>query len=77
MGAKGAVAIIHRNHPDPVQAEADYVEAFANPFPAARRGFVDDVIVPSTTRTRICEDLEMLATKEQKNPWKKHGNIPL
>ena len=40
-------------------------------------GFVDDIIEPSTTRKKICDDLELLDTKEQKNPWKKHGNIPL
>lgn len=40
-------------------------------------GFVDDIIEPRTTRNRICEDLDMLATKDLKNPWRKHGNIPL
>jgi len=40
-------------------------------------GFVDDVILPSTTRRRICEDLELLRNKKQTNPWKKHANIPL
>ena len=40
-------------------------------------GFVDDVIEPSTTRKKICDDLELLDAKKQKNPWKKHGNIPL
>lgn len=44
---------------------------------AAQRGFVDDIIEPINTRRHICEDLDVLETKELKNPWKKHGNIPL
>ncbi|XP_048398710.1 propionyl-CoA carboxylase beta chain, mitochondrial [Stegostoma tigrinum] len=77
MGAKGAVQIIFKGKGNEVEAEAEYVETFANPFPAAVRGFVDDIIEPATTRLRICRDLEMLANKKQTNPWKKHGNIPL
>ncbi|XP_078419737.1 propionyl-CoA carboxylase beta chain, mitochondrial isoform X2 [Cetorhinus maximus] len=77
MGAKGAVQIIFKGKGNEVKAEAEYVETFANPFPAAVRGFVDDIIEPATTRKRICRDLEMLANKKQTNPWKKHGNIPL
>ncbi|XP_041035453.1 propionyl-CoA carboxylase beta chain, mitochondrial isoform X2 [Carcharodon carcharias] len=77
MGAKGAVQIIFKGKGNEVKAEAEYVETFANPFPAAIRGFVDDIIEPATTRKRICRDLEMLANKKQTNPWKKHGNIPL
>ncbi|XP_068607860.1 propionyl-CoA carboxylase beta chain, mitochondrial [Brachionichthys hirsutus] len=77
MGAKGAVRIIFRGKENQAEAEAEYVEKFANPFPAAVRGFVDDIIEPSTTRRRICEDLEILASKKQTNPWKKHANIPL
>uniref|UniRef100_A0A8C4YEU0 Propionyl-CoA carboxylase beta chain, mitochondrial n=1 Tax=Gopherus evgoodei TaxID=1825980 RepID=A0A8C4YEU0_9SAUR len=75
MGAKGAVQIIFRGKE--TDAEAEYVNKFANPFPAAVRGFVDDIIEPSTTRVRICRDLEVLASKMQSNPWKKHANIPL
>uniref|UniRef100_A0A8B9D099 Propionyl-CoA carboxylase beta chain, mitochondrial n=2 Tax=Anser TaxID=8842 RepID=A0A8B9D099_9AVES len=75
MGAKGAVQIIFRGKE--TDAEAEYVEKFANPFPAAMRGFVDDIIQPSTTRTRICRDLDVLASKTQSSPWKKHANIPL
>ncbi|XP_073216329.1 propionyl-CoA carboxylase beta chain, mitochondrial isoform X3 [Lepidochelys kempii] len=75
MGAKGAVRIIFRGKE--TDAEAEYVNKFANPFPAAVRGFVDDIIEPSTTRIRICRDLEVLASKTQSNPWKKHANIPL
>ncbi|CAI9618620.1 unnamed protein product, partial [Staurois parvus] len=79
MGAKGAVQIIFRGKQNQAEAEAEaeYVEKFANPFPAAVRGFVDDIIQPSTTRMRICRDLEVLASKQQVNPWKKHANIPL
>jgi propionyl-CoA carboxylase beta chain len=76
MGAKGAVEIIFRGK-DVEKQTADYTYKFANPLIAARRGFLDDVITPSTTRTRLCQDLEVLATKEKSNPRKKHGNIPL
>lgn len=44
---------------------------------AAQRGFVDDVIEPTTTRQRLCEDLELFRTKKLERPWRKHGNIPL
>ena len=77
MGAKGAVEIIFRQQKDRTQAEQEYMHKFANPLPAAQRGFVDDVIVPSTTRRRIIHDLELLEGKELRNPSKKHGNIPL
>ncbi|KAK7904042.1 hypothetical protein WMY93_016649 [Mugilogobius chulae] len=77
MGAKGAVQIIFRGKENQAEAEAEYVEKFANPFPAAVRGFVDDIIEPATTRKKICRDLEVLASKQQTNPWKKHANIPL
>ncbi|XP_055352388.1 propionyl-CoA carboxylase beta chain, mitochondrial-like isoform X2 [Paramacrobiotus metropolitanus] len=77
MGAKGAVAILHRGAKDLSQVEADYVKAFSNPFPAAVRGFVDDIIEPRTTRYRINRDLDLLQTKKLSNPPKKHGNIPL
>merc|ERR1711931_258868 len=65
MGAKGAVQIIFRGKENQAEAEAEYVEKFANPFPAAVRGFVDDIIEPSTTRKRICRDLAVLASKKQ------------
>ncbi|CAM9141124.1 unnamed protein product, partial [Lampetra fluviatilis] len=77
MGAKGAVQIIFRGSADQAEAEAEYSEKFANPFPAAVRGFVDDIIRPATTRQRLCRDLDALSTKSLKNPHKKHGNIPL
>ncbi|KAI9004092.1 carboxyl transferase [Gaertneriomyces semiglobifer] len=77
MGAKGAVEIIFRNVADKTQAEAEYVAKFANPLPAAQRGFLDDIIEPSQTRKRVIEDLAVLKSKQLKNPWKKHGNVPL
>jgi propionyl-CoA carboxylase beta chain len=57
--------------------DSRYVEKFANPFPAAERGFVEDIIQPSLTRKIIAHDLRVLRTKSLTNPWKKHGNIPL
>lgn len=77
MGAKGAVSILHRGAKDLQKYEEEYIEKFGNPFPAAIRGFVDDIIEPRETRRRICQDLENLADKKLTNPWKKHGNIPL
>eukprot|EP00026_Physarum_polycephalum_P006460 Phypoly_transcript_06503.p1 GENE.Phypoly_transcript_06503~~Phypoly_transcript_06503.p1 ORF type:complete len:546 (+),score=129.74 Phypoly_transcript_06503:131-1768(+) len=76
MGAKGAVEIIFRGKDTAVQ-EALYTEKFANPLPAAQRGFIDDVITPQNTRQIICQDLLMLRDKHLSNPVKKHGNIPL
>ncbi|OMJ09686.1 Propionyl-CoA carboxylase beta chain, mitochondrial [Smittium culicis] len=79
MGAKGAVEIIFRNKSgsSKEEAEAEYIDKFANPLPAATRGFLDDIILPSTTRQRIAEDLEILSTKKLANPWRKHSNMPL
>jgi propionyl-CoA carboxylase beta chain len=81
MGPKGAVEIIFREEKgDPVKLaarEQEYRETFANPFIAGRRGFIDDVIMPSETRKRICRSLAMLRDKKLDNPWRKHGNIPL
>jgi propionyl-CoA carboxylase beta chain len=76
MGAQGAVKIIFRGKQSK-DREEEYVDKFANPFPAAIRGFVDDIIEPNTTRQRICRDLELLTNKKLKNPKKKHANIPL
>ncbi len=53
------------------------MEKFSNPFPAAVRGYVDDIIEPRTTRRRLCQDFELLEGKKQINPWKKHANMPL
>eukprot|EP00834_Sanchytrium_tribonematis_P006165 NODE_429_length_7612_cov_0.787968.p7 type:complete len:194 gc:universal NODE_429_length_7612_cov_0.787968:5756-6337(+) len=77
MGAKGAVEIIFRKDKNIAQQEKEYTEIFANPLPAAQRGFLDDVIMPKTTRHRVIKDLKILRNKQLKNPWKKHGNIPL
>uniref|UniRef100_A0A673TSU8 Propionyl-CoA carboxylase beta chain, mitochondrial n=1 Tax=Suricata suricatta TaxID=37032 RepID=A0A673TSU8_SURSU len=65
MGAKGAVEIIFKGHENVEAAQAEYINKFANPFPAAVRGFVDDIIQPSSTRTRICSDLDVLASKKE------------
>ncbi len=81
MGPKGAVEIIFRaDLGDEAAIEArteEYREKFANPFVAASRGFIDDVIQPATTRQRLCRALAMLRGKQLQNPWKKHDNIPL
>lgn len=85
MGADGAVNIIFRRElaqaddPDARRAElvAEYSERFANPYAAARRGYIDDVIEPSQTRPRLINALNMLQNKRDNNPPKKHGNIPL
>ena len=81
MGAKGAVEIIFRadaKDPETIAArEAEYKARFANPFVAASLGYIDDVIMPHGTRRRVVRALRSLRTKELRNPWKKHDNIPL
>lgn len=81
MGPKGAVEIIFRedigDQEKIAQRTEEYRQKFANPFVAGHRGFIDDVILPSETRTRICRSLSMLRNKQLDNPWRKHGNIPL
>jgi propionyl-CoA carboxylase beta chain len=81
MGAKGAVEIIFRSDVgDATKIAArteEYRQKFANPFVAANRGFIDDVIMPHGTRRRICRALATLETKKLENPWRKHGNVPL
>ena len=81
MGAKGAVEILYRSDLDDsefVAARTDEYEArFANPFIAAERGFIDEVILPHSTRRRVCRALAALRTKKLSNPPKKHNNIPL
>ncbi len=81
MGPKGAVEIIFREElDDPAAIEARteaYREKFANPYVAAQRGFIDDVIRPHNTRFRVARAFETLRNKTLENPWKKHGNIPL
>ncbi len=85
MGPEGAVNIIFRKEisqaEDPAQRRAEmvteYREKFANPYVAASRGYIDDVIEPHETRPRLINALEMLSNKRDSNPPKKHGNIPL
>ena len=81
MGPKGAVEIIFREDAsDPEKIEQrtqEYREKFANPFIAGSRGYVDDVILPRETRSRVCRSLNMLKNKSISNPWRKHGNLPL
>jgi len=85
MGADGAVNILYKReieaaeNPDAARAAkiAEYREMFANPYVAAQRGFIDEVIVPRQTRARLIRALAALDTKRDRNPPKKHGNIPL
>jgi len=79
MGAKGAVEIIFRGKTADEIAErtAEYEARFANPFVAASKGFIDEVIQPHSTRRRIALGLRKLRNKALENPWKKHDNIPL
>jgi propionyl-CoA carboxylase beta chain len=85
MGPKGAVEILFKKEiadaDDPTAAMnarvTEYTEKFANPYIAAAHGFVDDIIDPRETRPRLIDALESLAGKRDKNPAKKHGNIPL
>jgi acetyl-CoA carboxylase carboxyltransferase component len=85
MGAQGAVRIIHRREPaaadDPAAEEqtptAENDPTFNNPYRAAARGFVDDIIEPGETRRLLIRSLELLRTKREERPQRKHGNIPL
>ncbi|PIR32133.1 MAG: methylmalonyl-CoA carboxyltransferase [Alphaproteobacteria bacterium CG11_big_fil_rev_8_21_14_0_20_44_7] len=77
MGPKGAVEIIFRGEKDMDARAEEYKEKIANPFIAASRGYLDDVIRPQNTRSRICRALTILENKDEKNPWKKHDNLPL
>ncbi len=85
MGPQGAVEIIYRKQideaedPDATKARfiEEYKNKFANPYIAAERGYIDDVIAPRSTRRRLIDGLEMLRNKVVNNPRKKHGNIPL
>jgi acetyl-CoA carboxylase carboxyltransferase component len=85
MGPDGAVSVVFRKEmeqaKDPVKRKKelvdDYREKFANPYVAAERGYIDDIIEPSETRPRLINALEMLQNKHDSNPAKKHGNIPL
>jgi propionyl-CoA carboxylase beta chain len=81
MGPKQAVEIIFRadigDADKLAEREAEYKAHFANPFVAASRGYIDDVIMPHGTRRRIARALKSLRGKKLDNPWKKHDNIPL
>jgi propionyl-CoA carboxylase beta chain len=85
MGPDGAVNILYRREMDAAADPAalkdekvrEYREKFANPYAAAERGYVDEVIEPRDTRRRLIQSLEVLHSKRDGNPPKKHGNIPL
>lgn len=85
MGPDGAANIIFKKDidaaDDPVKARAEkiqeYKDEFATPYKAAERGYVDDVIEPAHTRIRLIDALDMLSSKKEQRPPKKHGNIPL
>jgi propionyl-CoA carboxylase beta chain len=82
MGPEGAVAILYKRElggdaEKKKEKVAEYVEKFANPYVAARRGFVDEIIEPSETRRKLIQAFAFAATKRDKLPPKKHGNIPL
>jgi len=81
MGAKGALEILYRQELGDKkkieQRTTEYEKRFANPFVAAEKGFIDEVIAPSSTRKRICRAFAALQGKKLTNPWKKHDNIPL
>ena len=85
MGAKGAAEIIFKKEiataKNPkekwLEKEAEYAEMFANPYRAAERGIIDEVILPKETRSRLVSGFKMLENKTEKIPNKKHGNIPL
>jgi propionyl-CoA carboxylase beta chain len=81
MGAKGAAEILYRaelSDKDKIAARIkDYQDRFGNPFIAAERGYIDEVIMPNNTRYRVARALNMLRNKQLETPWKKHDNIPL
>ena len=81
MGARGAVEIIFRKDIENAERIAEhtkgYEERFLSPFVAAERGYIDDVIMPHSTRRRVSRSLRLLRNKQLENPWKKHDNIPL
>jgi propionyl-CoA carboxylase beta chain len=85
MGAKGAAEIIFKREIDASESkeealkekEKEYSDLFANPYRAAERGFIDEVILPEETREKLIAAFKMLENKAVNNPRKKHGNIPL
>jgi propionyl-CoA carboxylase beta chain len=85
MGAEGAVGILYRRELGEAQDKeaarksrvVEFEEKFANPYIAAQRGFVDEVIEPAQTRPKLIRALSLLENKRDTNPPRKHGNIPL
>ena len=81
MGSEGAVNILYRREIASAEEReakiAEYRERFANPFVAAERGYIDDVIEPHETRAKVIRALDLLRGKTDTMPRKKHGNIPL
>ncbi|MBU1680323.1 MAG: methylmalonyl-CoA carboxyltransferase, partial [Bacteroidetes bacterium] len=88
MGPKGAIEVLHAKELSEfkdeterakfaAEKEKEYKDKFANPYVAAKYGYIDDVIEPRNTRFRVIRALQMLATKKDTNPPKKHSNIPL
>jgi propionyl-CoA carboxylase beta chain len=85
MGAEGAVGVLYRKEISQAENAEEYrknkvsefQEKFANPYVAAERGFIDEVIEPSQTRPKLIRALSLLQNKRDTNPPKKHGNIPL
>jgi propionyl-CoA carboxylase beta chain len=77
MGAEGAVNILYRSADDREEKVAEYKEKFANPYIAAERGYIDEIIQPRFTRRKLITTFAMLRNKRDRNPPKKHGNIPL
>ena len=81
MGAKGAVEILYRSELQDtkkiIKRTSEYEDRFANPFVAAQKGFIDEVIMPHNTRKRVIGAFSTLKNKKLSNPQKKHDNIPL
>ena len=79
MGAEGAAKIIYKNAGEKALKEhiMDYEKKFSNPYIAASRGYIDEVIKPDITRSKVINAFKILRNKDLKNPWKKHDNIPL
>ena len=85
MGAEGAVGVLYRRELGEAQDKdaarksrvVEFEEKFANPYVAAQRGFVDEVIEPAQTRPKLIRALSLLENKRDTNPPRKHGNIPL
>ena len=85
MGPQGAVEIVYRRElqqaADPIARRAElvleYTDKYANPYAAAERGYIDDVIDPAETRRKLIAGLRMLSTKREELPRRKHGNVPL